>query len=143
MRFSGKSITWSALPNRFTGGGFEIEHIFSQTPCAEAIEEYGVLHDPHIAERLGNLVLVEKSINASLGNRPFSSKRAIYKQSQLLLTRSFAERPKVGVNTKIDTAVVDLEPFETWNEAAVVQRQEKLAALARTVWHMPPAVSRD
>ena len=65
-----------------------------------------------MAQRLGNLALIEKSINASLSNRPFSEKRAVFKQSKLLLTRSIAERPKVGTNTRIDLAVKDLQPFD-------------------------------
>jgi Protein of unknown function DUF262/Protein of unknown function (DUF1524) len=121
---------------RYAGGGFEIEHIFPQKPGN--IIEFGLFRDdPSIANRLGNLVLVEKSINASLGNRPYSEKRDIYPQSQLLLTRALAERPRIGANTKIDIAVAGLEPFERWDERAVGKRQEQLTALARQVWNMP------
>lgn len=122
--------------SRYTGGGFEIEHIFPQQPSEEAAAEFGAFEDPNIADRLGNLVLVEKSINASLGNRPYSQKRDVYRQSQLLLTKALAERPKVGANTKIDVAVAELDPFAEWNEAAVIKRQEILAALARSVWRL-------
>ena len=59
------------------GGGFEIEHILPQQPSEEAAAEFGMFEDQDIATRLGNLVLVEKSINASLGNRPYSQKRAV------------------------------------------------------------------
>ena len=125
----------------YTGGGFEIEHIFPQRPSADAAAEFGAFEDQDIANRLGNLVLVEKSINASLGNRRYSRKRPVYRESKLLLTRALAERPKVGVNTKIDTAVAKLEPAVDWNEAAVTRRQEGLAALARLTWRVPgPAV---
>lgn len=123
--------------SRYTGGGFEIEHIFPQQPSEEAAAEFGAFEDPNVADRLGNLVLVEKSINASLGNRPYSQKRDVYRQSQLLLTKALAERPKVGANTKIDIAVAGLDPFTAWNEAAVIKRQEMLAALARSVWRLP------
>jgi hypothetical protein len=123
--------------SRYTGGGFEIEHIFPQQPSNEAAAEFGKSEDPQIADRLGNLVLVEKSINASLGNRPYSQKRDVYRQSQLLLTKALAERPKVGVNTKIDIAVGELEPFAEWNDAAVIRRQENLTTLARSIWAVP------
>lgn len=123
--------------SRYTGGGFEIEHIFAQKPNGEAAAEFGEFEDSNVADRLGNLVLVEKSINASLGNRPYSEKRDVYRQSQLLLTKALAERPKVGANTKIDVAVAELDPFTEWNETAVIQRQHKLATLARTVWRLP------
>ncbi len=120
--------------SRYTSNGFEIEHIYPQTPCEEAEAEFGATTDPNVANRLGNLVLVEKSINASLGNRAFSRKRNVYLQSQLLLTRAMAERPKVGANTKIDLAVAAIEPFETWTEEAVTRRQEMIGRLARAIW---------
>jgi hypothetical protein len=63
----------------------------------------------------------------------------VYKESQLLLTRALSERPKVGANTKIDMTVADLDPFETWNEAAVEARQQQLAALARVIWNIGAA----
>ncbi len=128
--------------NRYMGGGFEIEHIFPQQPNDEAAAEFGAFEDPRIADYLGNLVLVEKSINASLGNRPYSQKRDVYRQSQLLLTKAIAERPKVGANTKIDIAVADLDPFMQWNEAAVIDRQNKLTMLAQSVWRLPPDAPR-
>ena len=123
--------------SHYTRGGFEIEHIFPQQPSNEATAEFGERENPYIADLLGNLVLVEKSINASLGNRSYSQKRDVYSQSKLLLTKSLAERPTVGSNTKIDIAVADLDPFTEWNEPAVIKRQNKLTVLARSVWRLP------
>lgn len=123
---------------RYTGGGYEIEHIFPQQPSSQAKAEFGTFEDANVTDRLGNLVLVEKSINASLGNRPFSTKRDVYPQSQLLLTKALAERPRVGANTRIDVAVAHLDPFTDWNEAAVARRQDMLTTLARSVWRVRP-----
>lgn len=125
----------------YTSGGYEVEHIFPQQPCAEASEEFGPIEDAEITDRLGNLVLVERQINASLGNRPYSQKRDVYQQSKLLLTRSLAERPRVGANTQIDRAVKAIEPFSDWNEATVMRRQQSLVGLANSVWEMPNAGS--
>ena len=124
--------------DRYIGKDFEIEHIFPQQPSEEAAVEFGDISDPNVTNLLGNLVLVEKSINASLSNRPYSQKRDIYRQSQLLLTKALAERPSVGVNTRIDVAVKDLDPFDEWNEKAVIAYQKKLIGLARLVWGLPP-----
>ena len=121
----------------YVQGGYEIEHIFPQNPCQAALDEFGSFENPDIAERLGNLVLVEKSINASLGNRPYGEKQPVYRESKLLLTRALAEKPKVGENTKIDRAVASIESYETWNEAAVSARQVGLVSLSRTVWGLP------
>ena len=123
--------------SRYTGGGFEIEHILPRQPSREAEVEFGHADDAYTAHRLGNLVLVEKCINASLGNRAYSAKRTVYSQSQLLLSKSVAEIPKVGVQTKIDKAVEDVESFEEWNEANLNKRHSQIGNLARTVWGVP------
>ena len=123
--------------SRYTGAGFEIEHILPQQPSEKAKIEFGHTDDPYTAHRLGNLVLVEKSINASLGNGAYSDKRIVYPQSQLLLTKALAEKPKVGSHTKIDEAVSDMDPFEEWNEANLLKRHRQLGVLARTVWAVP------
>lgn len=115
----------------------QIEHVHPQTPSSDAESEFGPRRDPRVAQRLGNLLLIEPSINASLGNRPYSQKREVYPKSKLLLTRALAERVKVGTATKIDRAVAALEPFATWNEAAVERRQQQLARLACQVWRVP------
>ncbi|HEY2806593.1 MAG TPA: DUF262 domain-containing protein [Gemmatimonadales bacterium] len=123
--------------SRFTGKGFDIEHVFPQSPSDKAKEEFGEHNDPGVAQRLGNLLLVEESINSSLGNRAFSEKKSVYPQSQLLMTRAIAARPSVGVNTKIDAAVREFDPYEEWHEATVERRQRELAALACRVWSVP------
>lgn len=124
----------------YVSGGYEIEHIFPQNPSAGAAAEFGPASDPEVVQRLGNLVLVEKSINTSLGNRPYSKKRPVYQQSKLLLTRALSERPKVGMNTRIDRAVASIEPYPEWNEASLQQRQRSLVTLARAVWGLPEHV---
>jgi Protein of unknown function (DUF1524) len=123
--------------SRFVGGGFEIEHIFPRTPSDAAKAEFGQYRDPLISTRLGNLVLVEKSINTSLGNRPYSEKRKVYPQSQLLLTRALAERPKIGANTKIDAAVAELVPFSRWDATNIERRQAQLTQFASEIWDVP------
>ncbi|MGH8259570.1 MAG: DUF262 domain-containing protein, partial [Steroidobacteraceae bacterium] len=112
--------------SRFVDAGFEIEHIFPQNPSPEAREEFGLYSDPTVTGRLGNLALVEKPINAALGNRPFSQKRLVYPQSQLLLTHSIGAKPQVGRNTRIDKAVAKLDPYSTWHETAIHKRQAQL-----------------
>ena len=121
----------------YVSGGYEVEHIFPQNPSDEAATEFGQISDPEVVQRLGNLILVEKSINTSLGNRPYSEKRPVYQQSKLLLTRALSERPKVGTNTRIDRAVASIAPYLEWNEALVSDRQSSLVTLARAVWGLP------
>jgi len=136
LRAYGQTESTSWLGN-YVSGGFEVEHIFPQTPKPEALEEFGAVSDVDVVQLLGNLVLVEKSINISLGNRPYSEKRPVYQQSRLLLTRALSERPKVGANTRIDRAVASIEPYAEWNEGSIHNRQRSLVTLARAVWSLP------
>ena len=125
--------------SRYISGGYEIEHILPENPSTEAVSEFGDGDLDELAQRLGNLVLAEKSINASLGNRPYSKKRPVYLQSQLLLTRSLSERPKVGTSTRIDLAVAELDSFDGWNATTIERRQLLLADLGRRAWDVKGA----
>ena len=126
--------------SKYTDGrSFTIEHIFPGTPSDDTKTEFGDFKDENIADYIGNLVLVEWSINSSLGNKPYSQKRPVYPKSKLLLTHALAERPQIGANTRIDQAVANLNPFDQWNEAAIKKRQDKLTELAQCVWGLPNA----
>lgn len=123
--------------SRLVAGGFEIEHIFPQSPSEQASQEFGPCDVPDIAQRLGNLTLVEKSINSSLGNGPYSQKKLVYPQSRLLWTHAIAEKPRIGAATKIDRAVAELTPYQTWSETTIRERQALLTRIAGEVWGVP------
>lgn len=121
----------------------DIEHILPKSPHRahdhpfdrpDQIELY--------VQRLGNLALLEKSINASIQNEPYSVKRKAYRQSQFLLTKALGERISVGMITAIDRAAEDLEYFDVWDSHAIDRRQEMLLRLARRVWEIPTAESQ-
>lgn len=118
-------------------GEYEIEHIHPQNPSAAAEAAFGELADEQVVEKLGNLILLEKSINASIGNGSFAEKRSAYGKSRCWLTRSLVDNRGVGVNTAIDRAVRPLECYEAWNQKAIEQRQRSLTALAHVVWGVP------
>ena len=120
------------------GAAYQIEHIFPVAVTPECVAEFGDASGTW-TQRLGNLTLVEQGINSSLGNQPFSAKVPVYAQSQLLLTRAIAEKPRVGTNTRINAAVADLEPFGRWTPVEVEARQAQLAGLAAAVWDVPLA----
>jgi hypothetical protein len=65
--------------------------------------------------RLGNQVLLRASENSSLGNGPFSRKRAVLGQSTLVLTKQVASE-------------------RVWSPKEIKKRQEKLAELAVASW---------
>jgi hypothetical protein len=121
----------------YVSGGNDIEHILPDSGDAEAITEFGEGgDDQEIIQRLGNLLLIEKSINRAIQNAKYSDKIKTYPQSKYLMTRCLADKAsgQVGVADKITKAVEGLEVFPIWNVTAVEQRQAFLARLASTVW---------
>jgi hypothetical protein len=122
------------------GSKVDIEHIFPQTPRPDVLADFDkpelvALYVP----RLGNLALIEKPLNTSLGNKPYAEKAKVYPRSQFLLTRMIAEQPVVGVNTSVERALQGLRPFQTWLSSSIEERQEQLTVLARAVWQIPRA----
>lgn len=121
----------------YVSGGNDIEHILPDSGDAEAVAEFGEGGDnQETIQRLGNLLLIEKSINRAIQNAQYSEKIKTYPQSKYLLTRCQADKAsgQVGVADKITKAVEALEVFPVWHKTAVEQRQAFLARLASGVW---------
>ena len=100
-----------------------IEHILPRSPTSTEWPTFST--DEIIAEyipRLGNLALVPRTLNKSLGNKPFNSKRTVYSHADLLLTKDIAKE-------------------QDWSPEAIDKRQEELAKLALKVWPRNPSVS--
>jgi uncharacterized protein with ParB-like and HNH nuclease domain len=110
-----------------------IEHILPKSSKVkfDKPEEYDLY-----ASKLGNLVLLEKSINSSIGDSKFEVKKNGYKQSRFFLTRSLAEVAQFGQNTQINRAIksLNLASFETWDSSSINCRHKFLTDLARRVW---------
>ncbi len=116
----------------------EVEHILNQTPTPEQVEAFDKKDEYNdYLIRLGNLSLLEKTINASISNKDFEEKLSGYKQSSFLLTKSIAEKPQVGYDTSLNRAVADLKQFDHWDSETIVTRQEMLTQLAKRVWNVP------
>ena len=123
----------------FINNKVDIEHILPQNPSkvveafdkSEAIEYY--------TRCLGNLTLVEKTIDCSIGNGLFQEKQKAYKQSNFLITKSLGEKVSVGVETSVDRAMKHLLSFEEWTSCSIENRQNMLIRLAHNIWDMPVA----
>ncbi|MDZ8029539.1 HNH endonuclease family protein [Nostoc sp. DedSLP04] len=136
----GSEENWINL-NTFIQNKIEIEHILPQKPEQAIVEDFDKPNEiTKYISRLGNLTLLEKTINASIGRGTFSEKKAAYPQSIFLLTRSITEKPVLGTNTAINRAVQDPKEFTIWNSQAIEERQKMLTDLAKQVWDMDQAV---
>lgn len=124
--------------DQYIASTVDIEHILPQNPTASVKEAFDKKdqYDEYV-EKLGNLTLLEKTINTSVSNETYDKKLPGYRQSAFLLTKSLAEKPQVGVNTSLNRAVRDLQAFSEWNSESILFRQKMLATLARSVWRIP------
>ena len=122
----------------YMDGAVHVEHILPQKPdqTVKAAFDKSLEYEDYKV-RLGNLTLLEKTINTSISNGSYSQKKAGYQQSTFLLTRSLIDKPQVGANTQLNRAVEDLKQFQDWNSKAIEDRQTMLAELARKVWAIP------
>ncbi len=118
---------------------FEVEHILPNTPAAGQKEDFDKTSDYDGYKQLvGNLTLLEKSINASIGRDYFAIKKIEYKKSGLFMTKSLAESQAVGVKTGYSKAAVLLTHHEMWSSSAIEQRQNDLKQLALKLWEFAP-----
>jgi len=123
--------------DRYLDKSITIEHILSQSVSADLRSKFDKPNEyGSYVQKLGNLVLLEKTINSSLSDSTYDAKKSGYKQSQILLTRSLVEKPAVGNNTQLNRTVnhLNLAQFDVWDSKAIDKRQEMLINLARRVW---------
>ena len=65
--------------------------------------------------RIGNLTLLDKKMNSDIGNGPFEGKKAVYKESELQITKKVAE-------------------YDDWTPSEIETRQKELAKKALEIW---------
>lgn len=120
----------------YTQRAVEIEHIMPQT-CTDKVqydldeEEFAVY-----IHRLGNLTLLENSINKSIHNDNYANKSIAYKQSKFYITSSLSALVNQGQDTAINRANLLLSAWPDWNKQAIEERQEMLYRLSEMIWEI-------
>ena len=113
----------------------QIEHIM---PVAcDDIERYGIYDREEYdiyKERLGNLSLLEKTINESIQNDEYELKVEDYKSSNFYHISSIGGLTYVGGNTAINRMNRELIAWDVWNKSSIEERQEMLYRLSKTIW---------
>lgn len=94
---------------------FSIEHILPENPDAAWLEFFTDAQMDNLVYRLGNLTLLEPSLNREIANQPYAVKQQVY------------QRSVYGLNRAIDD-------MEAWTPNAVMHRQMQLAKRAAQVW---------
>ena len=116
--------------------GYEIEHIWADEPVRHQDE---FTHESEFREyrnRIGGLLLLPKSFNASYGNLHYSQKRRYY-LSQNLLARSLHEQTyerNPGFLRFIQQTGLPFRPHPDFKKADLDARQELYLRLAEQIW---------
>lgn len=98
------------------GKSVELEHIMPVYPAnSQYINQYDNEEErTNYLNRIGNLTLLYKDENSSIGNRNFEEKKSMYDQSELYITKTIVnklETPiKDGKHTKFVNKVNELQP---------------------------------
>ena len=135
--------TRSGMPSHYIdyakrGGkdAFEIEHIWADHPERHEDE---FAHPSEFAEyrnRIGNLLLLPKSFNASYGDLPYEDKLVHY-DSQNLLARSLHENAyehNPGFRRFVESTGLPFRPHSAFSKADLDERQELYRQLAERIW---------
>lgn len=131
--------------DHYLDGKLEIEHVFPQKPDRASWVDFDDAEDEErCVQRLGNLTLLEKPLNAAVCNEGFDKKLAAYRDSKIMLTRAIGNPDVFGKNTSLQRAIGLLSvstaadsaagKAPTWTKENIEARQATMARLAREVW---------
>lgn len=115
--------------------GYHIEHVLPSQPTDEQRlgfdrpDQYDLYK-----QRLGNLTLLEQSINCSIGRDYFPSKQTQYQKSAVFITKALAQSQAVGSSSAFSRAASMLPVFSEWNSKSIEARQRTLKQLAFVTW---------
>lgn len=91
-----------------------VEHIYPQTPLEGARWQ----EHSRVLNRLGNLTLLSRRLNAAIRNGSFEAKKPAYGQSELVTTQ-------------------ELQNLDEWTPASIDQRQNALSEHVAEIWAFP------
>ena len=120
----------------YTQTAVEIEHIMPQSCTDKASYDLDEEEFAVYIHRLGNLTLLENSINKSIHNDNYASKSVAYKQSKFYITSSLSALVNQGQDTAINRTNLLLSAWPDWNKQAIEERQEMLYRLSEMIWEI-------
>lgn len=141
---SGQASRYAEYIRRHGKNGYEVEHIWANHPERHK-DEFG--HPTDFTEyrnRIGGLLLLPKSFNASYGDKPYADKRAHY-YGQNLLAQSLHEKAydhNPGFRRFCDESGLAFCPHAEFKKADLDARQELYRQIAGQIWN-PKILMRE
>ena len=84
--------------------------------------------------RLGNLTLLEKTMNIVVSNDFFSKKVIEYAKSPYYISKSIAGLDTIGQNSSVNRLNTKLKSYNNWDKDTILDRQEMLYNLSKDIW---------
>jgi hypothetical protein len=123
---------------------YEVEHIWADHPERHADEFSHPSEFQEYRNRVGGLVLLPKSFNASYGDLPYKAKREHYFGQNLLAAslndQAYDHNP--GFNRFISETGLPFRPHAAFKKTDLEARQELYRCLAEKIWD-PARLARD
>lgn len=141
---SGQSSRYAEYIQRRGKNGYEVEHIWANHPERHE-DEFG--HPTDFTEyrnRIGGLLLLPKSFNASYGDKPYEEKREHY-YGQNLLAQSLHEKTyehNPGFRKFREESGLAFQPHAEFKKADLDARQELYRQIAEQIWN-PDVLRRE
>lgn len=135
--------TQSGQVSRFTeyvsdgSGRYEVEHIWADHPERHSDEFVHAADFSEHRNRIGGLLLLPKSFNASYGDLPYEQKLQHYRTHNLLAHSlhpdCYSHNP--GFLRTISEAALPFKPYEAFKASAIEERGELYRKIAGLVWN--------
>ena len=135
-RRSGRASRYSEYIKRGGKNGYEVEHIWSDHAARHTDEFQHAADFREYRNRIGDLLLLPKSFNASYGDKPYSEKLEHY-YGQNLLAQSL--HPKAyehdpGFRRFREASGLPFQSHQTFKKEQLDLRQELYRCLADQIW---------
>lgn len=134
---SGHASRYSEYIQRGGKNNYEVEHIWANQPKRHE-DEFSHPNDfSEYRNRIGGLLLLPKSFNASYGDKPYSEKREHY-YGQNLLAQSLHEKAyqhNPGFNKFLEKSGLPFKPHMDFKKADLDARQNLYRQIAEQIWN--------
>jgi hypothetical protein len=134
---SGQASRYSEYVQRGGKNGYEVEHIWANHPENHKNEFAHPNDFTEYRNRIGGLLLLPKSFNASYGDKPYAKKREHY-FGQNLLAQSLHEKAydhNPGFRRFLDESGLPFKAHAEFKKADLDARQDLYQQLAERIWN--------
>jgi uncharacterized protein with ParB-like and HNH nuclease domain len=135
---SGRQSRYKEYIQRGGKNGYEIEHIWANHFEKHSDEFNNKYEFENYRNKIGDLLLLPKSFNASYGDLPYEEKKKYYATKQNLLAQSLCKETydhDPGFNKFVSESKLPFKPYETFKKSDLDERQNLYINLAEQIWN--------